>query len=62
MRHITVEELYPAELEVLKCHIALVGYDDNGAEFIYNNLFRDEDGIAYYPSKDKQRLLAIYTD
>lgn len=62
MKRITVSELYPLELEVLKCHIALAGYDNEGTQFIYNNLFRDEDGVAYYPSKDRKRLLALYTD
>lgn len=62
MKRISVEDLYPIELDVLRSHIALASYSDEEAQFIYANLFRDEDGVAYYPSKDRKRVLALYTD
>lgn len=62
MHRIKVEDLYPLELKILEFHLDIIGVDDEERKFIYANLFRDENDVAYYPSKDRKKLLALFTD
>ena len=61
MVHISANELTPLELEMLKFDIEVVGFDKEEIEFICNNLFRDDDGIAYYHIKDSSKKFALRT-
>ena len=60
MHRIKVEDLYPEELRVLEFSIDF--YAEEEKQFIYDNLFRDEEGVAHYPSRNRKKLLAIFTD
>lgn len=62
MRRIALTELTPLELNVLENHIRLIGYTEAEIQFIHNTLFRDEEGVAYYPSRSRKALLAICAD
>lgn len=59
--HITVENLTPLELEMLEFNIDVVGYNEAQQTYIHNNLFRGEDGIAYYFTVEYGRKHFIYT-
>ena len=62
MRRIKKDDLSSKELEVLEFLMDTVGYSEDGKQFIYSNLFRDENGVAYCPSKSRKKLLAICVD
>ena len=65
MKHITLQDLAPLELEELKfCVEGLGFYTKAEVEFIYNNLSRDEDGLVWYYILDKgnKTLFPLYTD
>ena len=62
MKHIAVEDLYPAELESLEFDHQILGYTEEEKQFVYNNLFRDENGVAYHRDVGNNKLIAIYID
>ena len=62
MKRIAAEDLYPLELEILEFNLRMMRYTDEEKQFVYNNLFRDEKDLAYYPSKNLQKYFALYTD
>lgn len=62
MHRIALEDLSPRELHVLQFNIDIIYKTDEEKQFIYDNLFRDENGLAYYPSKNRKNLLTLYTD
>lgn len=64
MKRITLQELTPSELEELKFGVECPGlYSDEEKAFVYNNLFRGEDGLVYfYPLGDNSRLSPLYVD
>lgn len=50
MTHISVDDLLDAEREELKFAVESLGlYTDEEIIYVYNNLFRDEEGIVNYP-------------
>lgn len=64
MKHITLEDLTPLEHEELRFGIELLGiYTAEEKQFIYENLQRGEDGLAYFYNlgNDKQ-LVPLYTN
>ena len=49
MKRITLQELTPSELEELKFGVECPGlYSEEEKVFLYNNLFRGEDGLVYF--------------
>ena len=58
---ITVADLEPLELETLEFDIDLVKCDEAQKAYIYDNLFRGEDGVAYYFTVEYGRKHFIYT-
>ena len=65
MKHITLQDLAPLELEELKFCVESLGlYTEAEVEFIYNNLSRDENGLVHYYIVDKgnKTLTTLYTD
>lgn len=62
MKRILLVDLHPSELEALEFNLYVVGATDEEKQFAYDNLFRDEKGVAYYTSSVKKRLIVIYPD
>lgn len=65
MKQITLQDLTPLELKELKfCVESLELYTAEELQFIYDNLYRGEDGLVYYYIVDKANklLTALYTD
>jgi hypothetical protein len=62
MKRIKKEDLYPSELAILDFHLQVVPHTEEEKQFIYCNLFRDENDVAYFPSRNHKKLLAICTD
>lgn len=58
---ITVEDLTPLELDMLEFDADVVGYTEAQQAYIRNNLFRGDDGIAYYFTVEDGRKHFIYT-
>lgn len=59
MKHISVKELYPLELEKLEFNLEVVGYDEEEIQFIYDNIYRDGNGVAYYLIKSSNKHFAL---
>ena len=63
MNHIAMEELTPLELDELKfCVESLEIYTEDEVKFIYNNLYRDENGLAhfYILGNNNKTLVPLY--
>ena len=59
MRRITLQDLTPAELEELKFGVEDLGlYTAEEKQFIYDNLYRGEDGLVYFYSLGNDSRLA----
>ena len=64
MKQITFQELTPLEVEELRFCVESMGYySKEQVEYIYNNLFREDDGLAYYYSfAGGKKLMPLYVD
>lgn len=62
MQRIKKEDLYPVELEILENMLDVIGHTEEERQFVYDNLFRDENNVAYCPSRNRKRLLMICTN
>ena len=61
MKHIDLQDLSPLELAELRFCVESLGlYTEDEIQFIYNNLYRDDDGLAYYYAVGN--LTALYID
>ena len=64
MKHITLKDLTPLELEELRFGVESLGiYTEVEKQFIYENLQRGDDGLVYFYSLgDGSRLVPLYTN
>ena len=65
MEHIELQDLTQLELKELKFCVESLGfYTAEELKFIYDNLYRGNDGLVYYyiVDKDNKMLTALYVD